>query len=205
MSEHYFSAEPRSAARAVEFTATVWGHDLRMSSMTGLFSHACVDPGTRVLVGHERPWRTSRTVLDLGCGTGVLATALGLELPAANVWAVDVNQRARDVTAANARAHGLAHRLHVLDPDGVSDGVLFDEIWSNPPIRIGKDAVHELLLRWLAHLRPGGRAMLVIGRNLGADSYQRWLGEQGWSCVRRASAKGFRVLQVMAVDRGRPS
>ncbi len=72
----------------------------------------------------------------------------------------------------------------------------YDEIWSNPPIRIGKEALHELLLTWLPRLAPGGRAVLVVGKNLGADSLQRWLGEQGWPCERLASAKGFRVLEA---------
>ena len=72
----------------------------------------------------------------------------------------------------------------------------YDEIWSNPPIRIGKEALHALLLTWLPRLAPGGRAVLVVGKNLGADSLQRWLGEQGWPTARLASAKGFRVLEV---------
>ncbi len=199
MSEHYFSARPGSRAREVAFTARIWGHDLAIQSASGVFSHARVDLGTQVLVRSEHPRPGSRTVLDLGCGTGVLATALGLTLPAAQVWAVDVNERSRELTAANARSHGLAGRVHVREPAAVPDTVRFDEIWSNPPIRIGKPAVHELLLHWLTRLAPHGRAVLVVGRNLGADSYQRWLSEQGWACARLASAKGYRVLEVTAV------
>jgi 16S rRNA G1207 methylase RsmC len=74
--------------------------------------------------------------------------------------------------------------------------VRFDEIWSNPPIRIGKEPLHALLLTWLPRLAPGGRAVLVVGKNLGADSLQRWLGEQGYPTTRLASAKGFRVLEA---------
>jgi 16S rRNA G1207 methylase RsmC len=116
--------------------------------------------------------------------------------PACEVWAVDVNERARALAAENARRSGAADRVHVSAPEGVPPDLLVDEIWSNPPIRIGKPAVHELLLRWLPVLGPGGRALLVIGKNLGADSYQRWLGEQGYRAARVASAKGFRVLEV---------
>ena len=72
----------------------------------------------------------------------------------------------------------------------------YDEIWSNPPIRIGKAALHDLLRSWLPRLRPGGAARLVVARNLGADSLQRWLIDQGYACERAASAKGFRVLVV---------
>jgi 16S rRNA (guanine1207-N2)-methyltransferase len=81
-------------------------------------------------------------------------------------------------------------------PDDVPVDVEFDEIWSNPPIRIGKPALHALLMTWLPRLTPAGRALLVVGRNLGADSLQRWLVEQGFQCQRLASAKGFRVLEV---------
>ena len=67
----------------------------------------------------------------------------------------------------------------------------YDEIWSNPPIRIGKDALHDLLLTWLPRLAPDGRAVLVVGKNLGADSLQRWLGEQGWPTERLAEREGL--------------
>ena len=70
-----------------------------------------------------------------------------------------------------------------------------DEIWSNPPIRIGKQALHDLLLQWFSRLRPDGRAVMVVGRNLGGDSLQAWLTDQGYPTTRLASAKGFRVLE----------
>jgi 16S rRNA G1207 methylase RsmC len=109
---------------------------------------------------------------------------------------VDVNERALQLTRENAAALGVSDRVVAARPDEVPDEVTFDEIWSNPPIRIGKQALHDLLLRWLTRLAPEGRASLVVGRNLGADSLQRWLGEQGFPTARLASAKGFRVLQV---------
>ena len=198
MSEHYFSDSPSSRQRQAAFSATVWGRQLTFASASGVFSHSRLDLGTQVLLRTDRPRPSARTVLDLGCGSGVIATCLGLEVPSAQVWAVDVNERARELTSLNARAHGLTGRVHVRAPDDVPADVLFDEIWSNPPIRIGKAAVQVLLLSWLTRLAPDGRAVLVIGRNLGADSYQRWLLAEGWTCERLASAKGFRVLEVTA-------
>lgn len=199
MTDHYFSADPASPGRRTTFTATLWGHELTMRSASGVFSHGRLDLGTRVLVRSAAPRPLSRTVLDLGCGTGVLASGLGVALPGAQVWAVDVNERARALTSDNGRLHGLGSRLHVAGPDDVPPLLRFDEIWSNPPIRIGKPAVQELLRHWLIRLAANGRAVIVIGRNLGADSYQRWLQENGWACRRLASAKGFRVFEV---DRG---
>jgi 16S rRNA G1207 methylase RsmC len=112
------------------------------------------------------------------------------------VYAVDVNTRALELVRANAEALEVADRVTALTPDEVPDGVLFDEIWSNPPIRVGKPELHDMLLRWLPRLAPGGTAWLVVARNLGADSLQSWLGEQGYQADRYASQKGYRVLRV---------
>ncbi|WP_331715459.1 class I SAM-dependent methyltransferase [Tessaracoccus coleopterorum] len=135
-------------------------------------------------------------MLDLGCGVGTIAVGLALASPEVCVDAVDVNERAVQLTNLNAARHAVADRVHALTPDAVPTDRRYDEIWSNPPIRIGKDALHELLLTWLARLNPGGCAYLVVGRNLGGDSLQRWLTDQGHPTERLASAKGFRVLRA---------
>jgi 16S rRNA G1207 methylase RsmC len=108
---------------------------------------------------------------------------------------VDVNERAVLLANENARSLGVENQMVAVPPDQVPAQVRFDEIWSNPPIRIGKPALHALLLTWLPRLAPGGRAVMVVGKNLGADPLQRWLGEQGYPTRRLASAKGFRVLE----------
>ena len=196
--EHYFSAVPSSDLTYVPVRGRVWGHDLDLVSASGVFATGRVDKGTAVLVHAAEPAPDVRTALDLGCGWGVLSTALAVHRPGCAVWAVDVNKRARVLATENARRCGVAGRVQVLAPEDVPPQLTVDEIWSNPPIRIGKPAVHELLLRWLPRLAPDGRALLVISKNLGADSYQRWLVEQGYRTVRVASAKGFRVLEVRA-------
>ena len=137
---------------------------------------------------------TSGRVLDLGCGWGVIGLGIAAA-GAAVVTGVDVNERALLLANDNARSLGLADRFRATVPDGVDPDATFDELWSNPPIRIGKPALHALLLTWLPRLVPGGRAVLVVGKNLGADSLQRWLVEQGYPTERLASAKGFRVLE----------
>jgi 16S rRNA G1207 methylase RsmC len=197
MSEHYFAAEPSSRLTRLPVRADVWGHRLDLVSASGVFSAGRLDLGTSVLFRSTEPPQGG-TLLDLGCGYGVVACALAVAAPAASVWAVDVNERALQLAAENASRVGAADRVRVAAPDAVPEDVRFDQIWSNPPIRVGKEALHALLLHWLPRLAPGGEARLVVGKNLGADSLQRWLREQGYGCERAASAKGFRVLCVLS-------
>ncbi len=194
MGEHYFSADP-----AVPFTRTpvdveVWGHRLTLDTGSGVFANGRLDGGTAVLFRETEPPAAGTRVLDLGCGYGVIGVAAAAS--GAEVTAVDVNERALLLANENATACGVAGQFRAVLPDGVDPAATFDEIWSNPPIRVGKAALHDLLLTWLPRVAPGGRAVLVVGKNLGADSLQRWLGEQGWPTTRLASAKGFRVLET---------
>ena len=195
MDEHYFSADPSVEFKRAPVRATVWGHDLELVSGSGVFAQGRLDIGTAVLFRETDP-PSAGTLLDLGCGYGVIGCALAVAAPTATVRAVDVNERAVLLANENAAALGVADRLVATTPDRVPDDLVLDEIWSNPPIRIGKEALHALLLTWLPRLRPGGRAVMVVGKNLGADSLQRWLTEQGYPTARIASAKGFRVLEA---------
>ena len=194
--DHYFSAEPSAPARPGTVEFTVAGRDYALASASGVFSAARLDPGTAVLLrkGDLPAAGTAGDLLDLGCGYGPIACVLASEAPGATVYAVDVNSRARELTAANAAALGLAVRVHA--PDDVPDDVTFTEIWSNPPTHVGKAELHAMLRRWLPRLAPGGVAWLVINRHLGGDSLHTWLVDEGWQVTRTASQKGFRVLRV---------
>jgi 16S rRNA (guanine1207-N2)-methyltransferase len=199
MTSHYFSPDASGPERKQAITATVWGAELRLLTANGVFAGDALDRGTAVLL-RESPVPTGRPrILDLGCGYGPIALAIAKACPGAVVDAVDVNERALQLCRDNARALGVADRVFVLRPDEADPTVRYDEIWSNPPIRIGKEPLHSLLLHWLERLAPDGVARLVVGKNLGSDTLQRWLGEQGYTVHRAASAKGFRVLVI-----GRP-
>ncbi|HVX54235.1 class I SAM-dependent methyltransferase [Nocardioides sp.] len=191
--EHYFSADPSVPFERIPVEAEVWGRTLRLVSGSGVFAKGRLDVGTAVLFREAQPPPPGR-ILDLGCGYGVIGLAIADAVPGARVTAVDVNERAVLLANENAVALGLADRYHAATPHD-APAEEYDEIWSNPPIRIGKEALHELLLTWLPRLRPGGRAVMVVGKNLGADSLQRWLRERGYPTTRLGSAKGFRVLE----------
>ena len=195
MDDHYFTADPAVAFKRAPVEATVWGHDLRLTSGSGVFAQGRLDIGTAVLFRETAPPAGGR-ILDLGCGYGMIGLAVATAVPGAVVTGVDVNERALLLANENAAALGLADRFTALLPDAVPAEATYDEIWSNPPIRIGKEALHALLLTWLPRLAPGGRAVMVVGKNLGADSLQRWLGERGYPTERLSSAKGFRVLET---------
>jgi 16S rRNA G1207 methylase RsmC len=198
MTSHYFSPQPSGPERRQTITATIWGQQVQLATANGVFAGEALDRGTAVLL-RSSPIPTGRPrILDLGCGYGPIALAIALACPGAVVDAVDVNERALQLCRDNARALGVADRVHVLRPDEADPQTRYDEIWSNPPIRIGKEPLHELLLRWLDRLAGGGVARLVVAKNLGSDTLQRWLGEQGYSVERTAIAKGFRVLIVHA-------
>lgn len=196
---HYFES-PTAPARRRSITARFWDQEWTLTTANGVFSADGLDLGTGVLLRTHTPRTDARRLLDLGSGYGVLAVALATACPHARVDAVDVNDRALELTRLNAAAHGVGDRVHPSLPDAIDPQASYDEIWSNPPIRIGKNALHELLSLWLPRLTPGGVARLVVGRNLGADSLQRWLVESGWNCERTASAKGFRVFAVTASE-----
>lgn len=194
--DHYFTAQPASADERRLLRVRLAGRDVEVETAGGIFSPDHVDLGTRVLLENAPEPPAEGDLLDLGCGWGPIALTLALESPGARVWAVDVNERALDLTRRNAERLGVTN-LHAVTPDRVPDDVVFASIWSNPPIRVGKEALHAMLTQWLGRREPGGEAHLVVGKNLGADSLQRWIAaELDVDVERTASAKGFRVLAV---------
>lgn len=198
-SDHYFTARPASAAEQRPLTLQLAGREVTVRTAGGVFSPGGLDKGTAVLLRHVPPPPPQGALLDLGCGWGPIALTLGLLSPQAQVYAVDVNERSLDLVRTNAASLGL-DRVVATTPDGIPEHVRFDAIWSNPPIRVGKAVLHELMLTWLPRLAVGGVAHLVVQKNLGSDSLQRWLVDQlppqAYAVSRFATDKGFRILAV---------
>lgn len=197
-SDHYFSATPSSAENLRRIRVNLAGRPMEVETAGGVFSPEHVDGGTGVLLANTPPPPAGGHLLDLGSGWGPIALSLALEAPHATVWAVDVNERALDLVRRNAASLGLDNVNAVL-PEDVPDDVSFRTIRSNPPIRVGKNELHGLLERWIPRLDERSDAWLVVQRNLGSDSLQRWLAatfEKGYSVSRAATGRGFRVLRV---------
>jgi 16S rRNA G1207 methylase RsmC len=196
--EHYFSQTPSGDAVLRNIHVRLAGRDLTVTTAGGMFSPERVDIGTQVLLGNVPAPPPGGDFLDLGCGWGPISLTLALESPHATVWAVDVNDRALDMVRRNAEAHGL-HNIRAVRPEDVPDDVVFRTIWSNPPIRVGKNELHSMLSHWLPRLDLGSDAWLVVARHLGSDSLQRWMqGElpSDFTVARATTSKGFRVLRV---------
>jgi 16S rRNA (guanine1207-N2)-methyltransferase len=196
--DHYFSQEPGSALKPKAIIIPVAGEMVTVTTASGTFSPAQLDFGTEVLIEQMDLAPESGDILDLGCGWGPIALNLAKLRPGTKVWAVDVNTRSVELTAKNARDLGLSN-ISAVVPDEVPENLLFSGIWSNPPIRIGKKELHELLLKWLPRLQVGAEAYLVVQKNLGSDSLQKWLTEElagKFEVSRYTSIKTYRVIKV---------
>jgi 16S rRNA (guanine1207-N2)-methyltransferase len=192
---HYFEARPAVPSRPHLVRLKTGDIDLQLQADRGVFGSRAVDLGTLVLLREAPPPPGRGDLLDLGSGYGPIAIALARRSPQAKVWAVDVNERALELTKANAETAGTTN-IEAGLPEQVPAEVRFDAIYSNPPVRVGKQPLHELLTRWLPRLKTGAAAYLVVQRNLGSDSLQKWLNENGFHATRLKSKKGYRIIEV---------
>jgi len=191
----YFDTTPTATSRPSTIVLSLPDGNVRLATDRGVFARDEVDAGTRLLLIEAPRPAVAGDLLDLGCGYGPVALTMARRAPAATVWAVDVNERARALCAANAAANGIAN-VRVVAPEEVPADIRFATIWSNPPIRIGKSALHELLAQWLGRLASGGTAVLVVQKHLGADSLASWLAAQRYDVSRLSSRAGYRLLTV---------
>ena len=196
----YFSPDPLPPSDPTTVQLDLPDVSLTMTSDRGVFSREHVDVGTKLLLLTPSPVAQSEAsegdhIVDIGSGYGPIALTVARRNPRATVWAVDVNKRARDLCQLNAKAADTP-KVNVVSPSEVPPDISFKQIWSNPPIRIGKKALHELLRLWLPRLTPEGAAHLVVQKHLGADSLQKWIGSEGFETSRYRSQKAFRLLLV---------
>jgi len=191
---HYFDEEPTAESAPREVSLLLPDLNLTLRTDRGVFGYNRIDAGTKLLLLKAPAPSATGDLLDLGCGTGAIALTMARRAPRATAWAVDVNERARELCRANAELNNIAN-VRVCAPDEVPESVRFATIWSNPAIRIGKPALHEMLSRWFGQLAADGEAVMVVHKHLGGDSLQAWLSAQGYPTARLASSSGYRILR----------
>lgn len=194
--EHYFSEQPTGEFKPKKIFTAINGARVELFTAGGTFSPDHMDTGTAILLEHADEAPSSGNLLDLGCGWGPIALTLAVKNPEATVWAVDVNERSLELTRMNAKKLGLEN-IRAVHVDEVPSDMEFTGIWSNPPIRVGKEALHTILKTWLPRLAEECEAYLVVSKDLGADSLLKWMqGEfSNLQSERVETAKGFRILR----------
>ena len=194
--EHYFSEQPTGEFKPKKIFTAIAGKRVELFTAAATFSPDHLDTGTAILLEHALAAPNRGNLLDLGCGWGPIALTLAINNPQATVWAIDVNERSLELARMNAEKLGLTN-IRVAHVDDVPEELKFTGIWSNPPIRVGKEALHEILKRWLVRLEDECEAYFVVSKHLGADSLLKWMQTQfkELHSERIETAKGFRIIR----------
>jgi 16S rRNA G1207 methylase RsmC len=195
--QHYFSEQPQTDAKTHSVEFELEGTVFNLTAASGTFSSTRLDSGTRVLLKESALFPDSGTVLDIGCGWGPISLAVATLRPETEVFGLDVNSRSLELAQANAAALKLKN-FKAVRAEQIPNELLFDGIWSNPPIRVGKAVLHQLMQTWIPRLKPGASAMLVVQKQLGAESFQKWLAESftEFDVAKQSIDKGYRVIRV---------
>jgi 16S rRNA G1207 methylase RsmC len=194
--EHYFSEQPTGEFKPKTIVTSINGSRVELFTASSTFSPDHMDTGTAILLDQADNAPNSGNLLDLGCGWGAIALTLASRCPESTVWAIDVNERALELTRMNAKKLGLTN-IRAVHADEVPSDIEFTAIWSNPPIRVGKEALHSILKQWLPRLAAECEAYLVVSKDLGADSLLKWMQAEfaDLESERIETAKGFRILR----------
>jgi len=191
---HYFSEDNhtlKSNPQAIAFRA--YETDFTCTTDHGVFAKGGLDRGTAVLLKYLDVPGGTRNVLDLGCGWGAIGIVLGKVFDLA-VDMTDVNPRALELTRANLAANDVT--ADVFQSDGYERiNKQYDLIVTNPPIRIGKQRLYELLDGAGDHLTEDGSLVFVINKKHGADSALKHVKTVYESVEILGRQKGFQVIK----------
>lgn len=195
MGGQYFEKRPASKRRPAQISVTIRGHTFTFHTDSGVFSRDELDRGTELLLEAVEVG-PRETILDLGCGYGVIGIVAARLTEGGHVILTDVNERAAALARANLAANGIRNaEVRIGDVYAPVDGMAFDHILCNPPIRAGRDVVDRIIAEAPSHLLDGGRFWLVARTRQGADTLRRRMTKAFGTAdvVKRGS--GFKVLR----------
>ena len=194
MANHYYSENPETAHDLHQWSFELAGKTFQFMTDSGVFSRTEIDKGTEILL-NALPEELTGSLLDMGCGYGVIGVTLGKRYPGLSVVMSDVNERAVELSRRNAQRNGVPAR--VMQSDGYADVPFqrMDWIVQNPPIRAGKSVIYAMFAEGARRLEPSGELWLVIRKQQGAESAVRYL-KTLFGRVEAATKKGgFWVLR----------
>ena len=198
MAEHYYTQNPSVEHDLQTVIFEVLGMQIKCTTDAGVFSRDGLDMGTRILL--EALPELKGRILDLGCGWGPVGTALGRKYPDAEILLSDVNQRAADLAKQNLAANGVKNAQVVCGDGYEAVEGKFDAIVLNPPIRAGKELIYSLFAGAAKRITDSGALYIVIRKQQGAESAQKYLKTIFGSVERIARDKGYWVLRCAKED-----
>lgn len=192
MTEHYYTNNPDLAHDERPVTFIALGNEITCVTDAGVFSRDGLDMGTRILL--EALPELHGRVLDLGCGWGAAGIAVGKRWPDTEIVMTDVNLRAVELARRNAASNGVQNITAVCGDGFARVEGNFDSILLNPPIRAGKAVVYGLFAGSAARLNGGGTLYIVIRKQQGAESAEKYLSTLFARVDRIARDKGYWVF-----------
>ena len=174
---HYFINDPNLKSNKKQVKYTFLGNEIILNSDNGVFSKDRIDFGTNVLLNSLEDLSAIKSVLDVGCGIGIIGISLASKYNNLNVQMVDVNEKAVSLTNENIILNKLKNCKSYVSNVYSEVNDSFDMIISNPPIRAGKDVVHKIASEAKDHLNDKGFFYAVVQKKQGADSFKKKLEE----------------------------
>lgn len=197
MADHYYTSNPNAKSDVASWKYTLRGNEFTFLTDSGVFSKATVDFGSRLLI-ETIDFNTLPTggLLDVGCGYGPMGLSFAKEETERQVEMVDVNERAIGLAQQNALKNNIANvDIHISNIYENIKGTDFAGVFSNPPIRAGKQVVHEILTGAYNHLKTGGVLMIVIQKKQGAPSAKEKMDETFGNAEVVVKDKGYWIIQ----------
>ena len=192
MGKMYYAENPDAEHDIHDLRVQLLGEDFHFYTDTGVFSKKMIDYGSQALLSVLN-FSAGQSLLDLGCGYGPLGISLA-KVQNLKVTMVDINQRALELARKNARRNGVEVDIY---QSNIYDQVKgrFDQIISNPPIRAGKQVVHDILEGAYDHLKPGGSLTTVIQKKQGAPSAKAKMAQVFGNVEVVKKDKGYYILR----------